>query len=411
MHARISGGPGWATTQVYPARIPPAVTSLSPTSGSTAGGTLVTITGTNFTGATAVDFGTTPATSLTVVNGTTLTADSPAGTGTVDVTVMTPAGTSATSSADQYTYTAAVAPTVTSLSPTSGSTAGGTLVTVTGTSFTGATAVDFGTTPATNLIVINDTTLTADSPSGTGTVNVTVTTPLGTSTTSTADQFTYTTAAAPTVVSLVRYGFHMQPTSLVLTFSTALDPASAQNVANYQIMTSGGTLIPVSSAVYNASAMTVTLSPSQLLNIHDFYQLTVNGMPPNGLTSSTGVALDGAGNGTPGTNYVTTISGQNLAGPAPELLRTDPMRFAAERRILATVDRRVSTEPNHAAVLRRRLVAAEKRMAVAASKLTAHDVTATGSSTSAVDLVLGSGLVTVKRTIARRPNGPHHSPV
>ncbi len=179
---------------------------------------------------------------------------------------------------------------------------------------------------------------------------MTVTTPLGTSATSTADQFTYTAAAAPTVVSLVRYGFHMQPTSLVLTFSTALDPASAQNVANYQIMSSEGTLIPVSSAVYNASAMTVTLSPSQLLNIHDVYQLTVNGMPPNGLTSSTGVALDGAGNGTSGTNYVTTISGQNLAGPAPELLRTDPKRFAAERRILATVDRRVSTEPNHAAL-------------------------------------------------------------
>ena len=70
--------------------------------------------------------------------------------------------TSATSASDQFTYVAAAAPTVTGLSPTSGSTAGGTLVTITGTSFTGATAVDFGTTPATNLTLVNGTTITVD---------------------------------------------------------------------------------------------------------------------------------------------------------------------------------------------------------------------------------------------------------
>ena len=170
--------------------VAPAVTGLSPTSGPVAGGTLVTITGTGFTGATAVDFGTTAATDVTVVNDTTITADSPAGTGVVDVTVTTPGGTSATSAADQFTYV--VAPAVTGLSPTSGPAAGGTLVTITGTGFTGATAVDFGTTAATNVTVVNDTTITADSPAGTGAVDVTVTTPGGTSATSSADQFTYT---------------------------------------------------------------------------------------------------------------------------------------------------------------------------------------------------------------------------
>ena len=157
----------------------------------------MTITGTSFTGATAVDFGTTPATNLTVVNDSTITADSPAGTGTVDVTVMTPAGTSATSSADQFMYVTTAAPTVTGLSPTSGPTMGGTLVTITGTSFTGASAVDFGTTPATNVTVVSDTSITADSPAGTGTVDVTVTTPTGTSATSPADQFTYTVVVVP----------------------------------------------------------------------------------------------------------------------------------------------------------------------------------------------------------------------
>ncbi len=158
---------------------PPTVTGLSPTSGLEAGGTLVTISGTSFTGATVVDFGTTAATNLSLVNDTTLTADSPAGTGVVNVTVTAPGGTSAATPADEFTYTVPSAPTVTGLSPTNGLTTGGTLVTITGTSFTGATTVDFGTTAATNLTVVNDTTLTADSPAGTGTVAVTVTTPVG----------------------------------------------------------------------------------------------------------------------------------------------------------------------------------------------------------------------------------------
>ncbi len=177
----------------------PTVTGVSPDSGSDAGGTFVTITGTNFTGATVVDFGTSPATNITVVSGTSITADSPAGSGVVDVTVTTPGGTSATSTADEFTYVAA--PSVTSISPTEGPAAGDTLVTITGTLFTGATAVDFGTNPATNVTVVSATEITADSPAGTGVVNVTVTTPAGTSATSTADEFSYYALPAVTGVN------------------------------------------------------------------------------------------------------------------------------------------------------------------------------------------------------------------
>ena len=83
----------------------PTVTSLSPGGGPAAGGTSVTITGTNFTGETAVKFGTVAATGV-VVNGagTSISATSPAGTGMVDVTVTTPGGTSATSTADHFIY-------------------------------------------------------------------------------------------------------------------------------------------------------------------------------------------------------------------------------------------------------------------------------------------------------------------
>ncbi len=84
----------------------PTVTTISPTSGSTAGGTTVTITGAGFTGATEVDFGGVQATGFVVDTATQITATSPAGTGTVDVTVTTAAGTSTTSSADRFTYQA-----------------------------------------------------------------------------------------------------------------------------------------------------------------------------------------------------------------------------------------------------------------------------------------------------------------
>ena len=84
---------------------PPTVAGLSSSSGPTAGGTSVTISGDNFTGATQVKFGSDNATSFTFDNDTQITATSPAGTGTVDVTVTTTGGTSAASSADQFTYT------------------------------------------------------------------------------------------------------------------------------------------------------------------------------------------------------------------------------------------------------------------------------------------------------------------
>ena len=180
----------------------PTVSGVNPNSGPAAGGTLVTITGTGFTGATAVEFGTNLSTDWTVVNDTTITADSPAGSGTADVTVVTPGGTSATSAADRFTYTAALAaPAVTGITPASGPAAGGTLVTITGSAFTGATAVDFGTTPATNVKVVNSTTITANSPAGSGTADVTVVTPGGRSASLAADRFTYTVAAAAPAVT------------------------------------------------------------------------------------------------------------------------------------------------------------------------------------------------------------------
>jgi hypothetical protein len=83
---------------------PPTVTSIAPNNGPVAGATAVTITGTNFTNASAVKFGSNT-TTFTVSSATQIMANSPAGTaGTVDVTVTTPGGTSATSASDKFSY-------------------------------------------------------------------------------------------------------------------------------------------------------------------------------------------------------------------------------------------------------------------------------------------------------------------
>jgi hypothetical protein len=132
----------------------------------------------------------------------------------VDVTVTVGGQTSATSSADEFTYD--TTPTVTQVSPKGGKASGGTVVTVTGTGFLSATGVKFGANAGTSMTVSSDTSLTITSPSGTVTgtpVDIEVTNTTGTSSAVTADQFTYvagsglplspsaTTSSAPTALS------------------------------------------------------------------------------------------------------------------------------------------------------------------------------------------------------------------
>ncbi len=149
----------------------PAITSFAPASGPV--GTVVTITGTNFTGATAVSFGGTAATSFTVVSATQITATVPAGAATGKVRVTTPAGYGDSSG----NFTVVPAPAITSFAPASGPV--GTVVTITGTNFTGATAVSFGGTAATSFTVVSATQITATVPAGAATGKVRVTTPAG----------------------------------------------------------------------------------------------------------------------------------------------------------------------------------------------------------------------------------------
>jgi IPT/TIG domain len=169
-----------------PPPVVPVLTSISPNNGPVTGGTKVVLTGTGFTGATAVSFSSIPATGFIVNSDTQITATAPPGaTGTLlPVLVTTPSGVTVVNTL--WTYgTAAVAgtPTITALSPTSGTAAGGTSVTLAGSGFTGATKVTFGGIAAASFSVTNDTTIVAVAPASPAGVNlpVVVTTPNGVS--------------------------------------------------------------------------------------------------------------------------------------------------------------------------------------------------------------------------------------
>jgi hypothetical protein len=169
---------------------PPRVASVAPTSGPVA--TAVTITGTGFTGATAVSFGLVAA-PFSVVSDTSISAVVPQhGIGTFNVRVRGPGGISPRVDGDRFTVTAA--PLVVGLTPSHGSADGGTSVTINGVNFSGATAARFGGVAA-KFTVISATSIKAVAPPGADsgiTVDVTVTTPRGTSAIRAADQFTYT---------------------------------------------------------------------------------------------------------------------------------------------------------------------------------------------------------------------------
>ncbi|WP_411575149.1 IPT/TIG domain-containing protein [Streptomyces fradiae] len=157
----------------------PTVTGVSPRSGSTNGGTVVTVTGTHFSGATRVRFGSVSAPSFTLVSSTQITAVSPPGpAGSVPVTVTTPAGTSAAAPESYFFY--APVPVLLAVSPSAGPSTGNQVVALTGSDLLNATDVRFGAQSA-SFTVVSSTEITATPPPGSGQVAVTVTTPGGAS--------------------------------------------------------------------------------------------------------------------------------------------------------------------------------------------------------------------------------------
>jgi formylglycine-generating enzyme required for sulfatase activity len=202
----------------------PTVSSVSPTSGSTLGGTAITITGTALTGASSVTVAGVAATSVVVVSPTSITAVTPAGAaGAKNVAVTTAGGTA--SLTNGFTYVVP-APTVSSVSPASGSTFGGTAITITGANLTGASSVTVGGVAATSVVVVSSTSITAVTPAGAaGAKNVAVTTAGGTA--SLTNGFTYQSIIVPTWATLVE----AMPDPAVVTDSTLRAAITASGLA------------------------------------------------------------------------------------------------------------------------------------------------------------------------------------
>jgi hypothetical protein len=216
-----------------------------------------------------------------VINDLTVTATIPAHPdGTVDVTVTTPAGTSPVTAADRFTYDKP-APTITALTPTQGPAAGGTQVTITGTDFSGATAVAFGTTPATTFTVNSDTSITATAPAGSGTVDVTVTTPAGTSPVTAADRYTYTPDGTRLTAEPVLFSISLGQLTLNLRLSATLtDTVTGRPVPGQTITFSvGGTTVCSAITDSHGTATCQGLCPvlAALLNLR--YTATFAGTP------------------------------------------------------------------------------------------------------------------------------------
>jgi hypothetical protein len=259
------------------------VGALSPAEGPPAGGTPVSITGSELGEATAVTFGSTPA-SFTIESPTSIAAIAPPGTGVVDVHVTTPGGTPGPSAGDRFDY----GPAVTGLAPATGPASGGTAVTITGTNLGEATEVRFGSTSA-SFSIESATSISAIAPpgTGTGTVAVTVVTPGGASPATGAENFFY--EAPPTVSALSPPGgptaggtavritgtnllgtssvsFGTQPAASFIVLSPsvveAVSPPHAAGVPDVTVTATGGT-----SAASPADRFTFTLAAPTIFSV------------------------------------------------------------------------------------------------------------------------------------------------
>lgn len=333
---------------------PPAVTSLSPDTGSVFGGAAVTLTGTNLTGVSSVKVGTmsVPAKAVTA---TSLTFAAPAHVaGTVAVTVTNTYGISTTPG--QLTYVNPPAPVVTSVSPATGPTYKATPVVITGTDFTGATKLTLNgaTVPFSK---VSGTQLKASLPvHAAGDTSLVVTTPGGVSTGTT---FTYVAPPAPVIGSLSGTGLTSRATPMTLTGTGLTDatkvtvggstisftkvsdtelrltvPAKPAGTLPVVVTTPGGTsasmslsfAAPPAPSVTSLSAMTVPAKKSLVVQITGAGFTGVNRVTLGGNSVSYTVVSDTALKVTlppkPANNYDLVISGPGGSSPATAITYT-----------------------------------------------------------------------------------------
>ncbi|WP_037837630.1 Ig-like domain repeat protein [Streptomyces sp. NRRL S-337] len=293
----------------------PGLQSLSgvfPDQGPYSGGTLVTIIGRRFTGATAVYFGTRRAASFAVLDDRTIVAVTPPGAGAVPVTVTAPGG-STRIGYFFYLYW----PSISRLIPTTGPVGGGNVVELVGVNLRTALLVRFGDAVAFPTAVSDSQLLvTAPPVAGPGTVPVSVTTLGGVS-----NRLLYTYVAAPSVTgvspstgpieggtTLVVSGTGLSrvtevtvdgvPAVSFRAFSDSLllvvTPPGTPGPADLVITTPGGSVTVSGGYGYQASTRTTVSSAPDPSVVGQAVALTavVTGVPPTTGTPSGTVTFD-----------------------------------------------------------------------------------------------------------------------
>jgi hypothetical protein len=339
-------------TYQYPA---PTITKISPAVSSTSGGTVITITGTNFVSGATVAFGPNAATNVTFVSKTSLKATTPASTlpspggpeGTVSVFVTNPDAQIATLS-EGLTYD--LPPSITSISPAVGLPAGGYQVTLKGQYFRcgslcpGGPVVTFGSTPATSVVFNNNTSLTVTVPAGAaGVANVSETNTDGLSTTLKSG-FAYggvqVTQVSPAIgpltgtntVTIQGQGFTTgstvtfgttaatSVTFVSVTTLTAVAPAHGGGPVNVTVANANGTAILPSAYQYTGLPIISGVSPSagplaggtsvsvKGYNLKTVSQVTLGGSPATIVSASAGTVVVTAPPFPGGANPVTVVA-------------------------------------------------------------------------------------------------------
>jgi hypothetical protein len=279
----------------------PMLTRVSPDRGPLAGGTTVTLTVSSFADSApstlAVSFGTRPATNVKLVDATTITCVTPAATaaGAVDVTVSNDGDSFSLEKAFRYDAGLTLADlTITSVSPATAPTGTTQPVTVTGTGFDTSVpaTVGFGSLGATNVTVVDATTITATAPSSTTAGVVAVNVTQGGRTASLANAFTYFTGAA-------RLAFVNQPTNANVGSALAAFAVRLEDASGAPVTSQGGTVTltathPAGVPASGTLSAAVTNGVASFANVsfdHGGKGVTLTASAP-GLTSATSATFD-----------------------------------------------------------------------------------------------------------------------
>jgi uncharacterized repeat protein (TIGR01451 family) len=158
------------------------------------------------------------------------------------------------------------------------------------------------------------TVIVTPSAAGAATLNASATALVDANGSNNAASATVTVNALPTAVYVqdIRALTNGGIRGYVLTFSGAVDPASASNPAAYRII-SNGRNVPIRQIGYDVQTHAVTLATARQLPVNQFVFVGVHGIGPTAILAAPGTPIDGDNDGLPGGEFFVSVGrGRNL---------------------------------------------------------------------------------------------------